>query len=179
MNQTVGSQLNIPCLNFQRFIHSSIWPLFFFSRQHHRLSFVYVAVYGLSFQRAASCLLENSENLGIVMDDSTSFVLKTISFSIAGIVALLLSLLVVKEEGTMWPVFLVASFFLVLGGISLVLHALRSGVDALVVAYTVNPKRFAEENPILYHRFQRRAGMKPKNFGIWTLRWACCARALW
>jgi hypothetical protein len=55
-------------------------------------------MYGLTFQRAASVLLENSENLSIVMDDSTSFVLKTISSAIAGIIALLLSLLAVKEE---------------------------------------------------------------------------------
>ena len=66
------------------------------------------------------------------------------------------SLLAVKEEGALWPVYLVICFLLVLSGVSLVLHALRSSVDACVVAYSVNPKKFSEENPIVFHRFLRR-----------------------
>ena len=101
-------------------------------------------------------LVENSENLSIVLDDSTSFILKTIATGIAGAFALLFSLLAQKEEGSLWPVFVIACFFLVFSGLSLVLHALRSAVDALVIAYSLNPKKFAEENPIVFHRFLRR-----------------------
>ena len=114
-------------------------------------------MYGLTFHRAASVLIENSENLSIVLDDTTSFVLKTIATGVAGVFALVLSLLAEKEVGSLWPVFVFTCFLLVLSGISLVLHALRSAVDSLVIAYSVTPEKFMEENPILYHRFARRA----------------------
>ena len=80
-------------------------------------------MYGLTFHRAASVLIENSENLSIVLDDTTSFVLKTIATGVAGVFALVLSLLAEKEVGSLWPVFVFTCFLLVLSGISLVLHA--------------------------------------------------------
>lgn len=152
-NQSFGSAF----VSLQGIVHSMTWPLQHFARRNNRLSFSYIAAYGLTFHRAASVLIENSENLSIVLDDTTSFVLKTIATGVAGVFALILSLLAEKEVSGLWPVFVFICFLLVLSGISLVLHALRSAVDSLIIAYSVKPEKFMEENPILYHRFARRA----------------------
>ena len=152
-NQSYGSTFTF----LHDAIHSITWPLHAFARENNRLSFSYIATYGLTFHRAASVLVENSENLNIVLDDCTSFILKTVATGIAGVFALLLSLLAEKEVGSLWPVFVITCFILLLAGISLVLHALRSAVDTLVIAYSIAPTKFSEENPILYHRFLRRA----------------------
>ena len=127
-----------------------------FARYHHRLSFSYIATFGFTFNRAACALIENSENLGIVLDDSTSFLLKTLATGISCSFALLISLTTMKEEGSLWPLFLILCFLLIHSGISLVLHSLRSAVDGLIVAYSLKPIKFAEENSILFHRFLRR-----------------------
>ena len=151
-NQSFGSAF----VSLQGIVHSITWPLNHFARRNNRLSFSYIAAYGLTFHRAASVLIENSENLSIVLDDTTSFVLKTIATGVAGVFALVLSLLAEKEMSGLWPLFVVTCFLLVLSGISLVLHALRSAVDSLIIAYCTKPEKFKEENPIIYHRFVRR-----------------------
>lgn len=120
-NQSYGSAYG----SLQNTIHSVTWPFHSFARKNNRLSFAYIGAYGLTFRRAASVLIENSENLNIVLDDCTSFILKTIATGVAGALALLLSFMAEKEVGSLWPVFVFTCFLLVLSGISLVLHALR------------------------------------------------------
>ena len=98
-------------------------------RQNHRLGLCFIALYGVTYNRAAEILISsNNQSLNIVLEDSTSFILKTVGTGFATIFSVLFVIIAEKEEGFAWPVFFIACFCLLYSGISLALHAIRSAV---------------------------------------------------
>ena len=122
--------------------------------KYNRLATGYVIIFGQTFCRAAA-EVSREDISGIVLDDTTSYTLKMVTTSTAGVVAILLAILGSRDEGTSWPMFVVVCFLLAYAGVSLALHAFRSGVDALIIAYSDSPQKFEHMNSIIFHRFMR------------------------
>jgi hypothetical protein len=135
-------------------VNRLLTPLEGTAGKYNRLGTGYVAIYGHTFCRAAS-EVSRDDISGILLDDTTSYTLKMLSTTAAGVVSILLAIIGSRQEGTSWPLFVFACFLLSYAGVSLSLHAYRCAVDALVIAYSDNPHKFESLNPIIFHRFLR------------------------
>lgn len=129
-------------------------PLEPFALQYNRLSLGYVALYGYTMRHAAEAV--NREDINtIILEDTTSYTLKTMATTVAGVVAILMAIIGSRDEGSAWPLFMVSCFLLAYAGVSLSLHSFRSAVDALIIAYSDSPHKFEDMNTIVFHRFFR------------------------
>jgi len=97
-----------------------------FSRMHHRLSYCYIALYGVTYNRATEMLLSNSDSYNIIISDCTNFVLNTTGVIFSVTFAAIFCLIAEKDEGVAWPIFFSVCVCLLYAGISLSLHAIRS-----------------------------------------------------
>lgn len=125
-----------------------------FALRYNRLCLGYVAIYGYTVRHAADAV--NREDINtIILEDTTSYTLKTMATTVAGFVAILMAILGSREEGSSWPLFMFVCFLLAYAGVSLSLHSFRSAIDALIIAYSDSPHKFADMNTIVFHRFFR------------------------
>jgi hypothetical protein len=138
----------------REFVEKILSPWEGLAGKYNRLATGYVIIFGQTFCRAAA-EVSREDISGIVLDDTTSYTLKMVTTSTAGLVAILLAILGSREEGTSWPMFVVVCFLLAYAGVSLALHAFRSGIDALIIAYSDSPQKFEHMNSIIFHRFMR------------------------
>ena len=129
-------------------------PLEILALQYNRLCLGYVAIYGHAMRHAADSV--NREDINtIILEDTTSYTLKTMATTAAGAVSILMAIAGSREEGSSWPLFMFVSFLLAYSGVSLALHSFRSAVDALIIAYSDSPHKFEDMNTIVFHRFFR------------------------
>jgi hypothetical protein len=125
-----------------------------FALRYNRLSMGYVAIYGYTMRRAADAV--NREDINaIILEDTTSYTLKTMAKNAGAVVAVLMAIIGSREEGSAWPLFMFVCFLLAYAGVSLSLHSFRSAVDALIIAYSDSPHKFEDMNTIVFHRFFR------------------------
>jgi len=95
------------------------------------------------------------ETIDISIEELTGYTLKATATAIGGSIAIFFGILAEKQEGAAWPLFFFVCFYLAYSSMSLIVHAYRSSVDALVVVFGAEPERFARENQIVYLRFLR------------------------
>lgn len=124
--------------------------------RYNRLAYCLIATYGRTFCKAAEDqVLYHPQTLKISTDDSSYHILTTVATSISGMLAIIFGLIADRNEGSSWPLFFMVNFLLAFSGVSLVVHAYRSAVDALIVAFAEKPERFSEENQLIFLRFAR------------------------
>jgi hypothetical protein len=95
------------------------------------------------------------ETIDISIEELTGYTLKAAATAIAGTIAIFFGVLAEKREGAAWPLFFFVCFYLAYSSMSLIVHAYRSAVDALIVVFGAEPERLARENQIVYLRFLR------------------------
>jgi Plasma-membrane choline transporter len=138
-------------------VSSLCFPFVPVASRYHRLAHCLTATYGRTFCKAAEEQISYyPETVGLATEDATSFILSSVSTAAAGIVAIIIGLVAERQEGSSWPLFFFVVFYLCRCGVSLVLSTFSSAVDALFVAFAVQPERFATENQIIYLRLLRR-----------------------
>ena len=132
-----------------------IQPLEITAKRHSRLSLCHIATYGRTLCKSSEELSTHQDIIKIANEDLTSFHMKTIASATAGVIAVLMAIIGERKEGSSWPVFLLLCYYLAYMAISLPLHAFRSAVDALVIAYAYYPENFSKLCPIIFLRFFR------------------------
>jgi hypothetical protein len=129
------------------------------ARHFHRLTHVYIAVYGHTFHKASDGVnSRHPDTIDMMSLDSTSFLLKMVGSNAAIVVsAFLVGVASIEADNLerVWPLFFLECYVLTYACISLSLHGLRAASDALILASAEAPDEFSSLNPILYHRFSR------------------------
>jgi len=138
------------------FVGSFCAPFLYSARRHHRLAFCLTATYGRTLCKAAEEQMQlHPETIDISVEDATCFTLTSTATEIAGVMAIIFGVVAERKEGSAWPLFFFVCFCLAYCGLSLSVHVYRSAVDALIVAFAVQPERFARENQIVFLRLLR------------------------
>lgn len=124
---------------------------------YNRLCYSRLAVYGQTLRKATDDQIRLCPSTAeSVLDDSTGFLLGSVSNLIAGIISAIIGVFAGRNETvTSLPLLMIFVYVLSFGGVSLVLRVYLAAVDAFHVSFTIQPDRLAEENQIIFLRFLR------------------------
>lgn len=135
------------------FLTSSVLTV---AQRTHRLSFCLMALYGRALgPTAMDCYNTHPEMLETCIEDASSFILNSSVSSTAAVIAIAFGLVAERGGGYSWSLFFIVCFYLAHCGVSLSVHIYCSAIDALVVAASISPIRFAEQYQIVFLRFLR------------------------
>lgn len=144
------------CCSMKRLASILTNPMTEAALRYNKLAYCLTSTFGRTLCKAAEEQSQaHPETIRIAAEDSTSYTLNATSTAISGLMAITIGLLADQNEGSSWPLFFIVIFYLNYCGISIVLHAYSSAVDALVVAFSINPEKFAAEHQIIFLRFLR------------------------
>lgn len=137
------------------FVYYAIYPFIEFAHLHNSRYLGYAAVFSLSLTKAGVDLRSHPEVAAIHAEDVSGYVLNSIGVFVASIIAIIFGVLARNKEGEEWPLFFVFCFYLSFTCISFSLHAIKSGIDAMILATVLYPSKFQAEYPIIFSRFNR------------------------
>jgi hypothetical protein len=122
----------------------------------NRLAFCLSSLYGRTLCKAAELQAsDHPHSIKLCLEDDTAYTLSAVATTLAGFFSIIIGLLADRNEGRSWPLFFFVIYCLSFSGISVVLHTYRSAIDALIVAFSNSPEKFAEENQLIFLRFMR------------------------
>ena len=120
--------------------------------QYSRLIYPIIGTYSQTFNRAARHS-NDEEHISVILDATANFFLKGLASGASLLV--LFAFAAVGHHDPSLPLFLCISLFLVHSGTSLLLTCIRSAIDTLTIAFSLNPSRLALLSPVVFHRYLR------------------------
>jgi hypothetical protein len=152
----ITSRFIVPTkLSLQYIVYYCIYPFIDWAHINNSHYLGYCALFGVTLNKAGTDLRLYPELAAVHAEDVSGYVLNSIGVFFAGIIAIVFGVLAKDKDVEEWPLFFLYCFYLSYTGLSFSLYAIKSGVDAMIIASIIFPTKVLAEFPIIFSRFKR------------------------